>query len=182
MVTGLGLTMLWFSINGLLYTIDYYSGRIGIVRDSRMFRYHKNEEWKGFIIAVFTGIVFIFCVLDFKLLYFHIYLIRNNLRTYDYIVKLRERQGKQKVSRSKVEKTKITPIQSPSSADGTCTFYYVINKLIGESENKKNMDIDDASQTILSPEKLTKLLNLQKLREMEKNNGVDGLINEQVAY
>ena len=115
MIIALAFATLWFVINGIIFSIDYYTARIGIVRGAHMLKYSRHNGWKGIIIIIYTTIVAVFSLLDFKLLSFHIYLIRNNMRTYDYIIQLRESKGKTKVSKSRIEKAKITPIESPLS-------------------------------------------------------------------
>jgi len=82
--------------------IDYYTEQIGIIENLSSLKHRKNSQWMPIVMAVFILISAVFCFLDIKLVFFHLYLMRNKMTTYEYIV--RERELKQKKEMSELGK------------------------------------------------------------------------------
>jgi len=124
----MSFTTLFFCLFGIIYIIDYYGNGIGSIKDPQVFKnHHRREEVKAIILIVFIGINSIFCVLNFKLLSFHIFLIKNKLTTYEYIMMMREKVKERllnKKSTSKIKKSKIAPDITTQSTNGKRNKYY----------------------------------------------------------
>ena len=55
---------------------------------------HKIVESLMILLWVFTGLTIVMAILDSNLVFFHLWLIKNNLTTYEYILRRREKAGK----------------------------------------------------------------------------------------
>jgi len=96
---------------GLLFIIDYFAENIGVIKDLQNMKQTNDQEWKPIVMSVLTGISVVFWVLLLKLIIFHIYLIKHNLTTYEYIIEkkqLKKAQVKSKKA-SKSKNRKIMP-------------------------------------------------------------------------
>lgn len=112
-IIGLALSTSLFLTVGILFLVDYYSNSLGVINEVTIKRGSRAEDWKPILMAIFTGIAGIFCFLILKLIIFHLYLIKNGLSTYEYIIRQREVENrKQKARRNKEKKVSPSPIQS----------------------------------------------------------------------
>jgi len=119
MILNLALSAFCFVIVGLLFILDYFTEKIGIIENVSSFKADHANRWQIAVIIAYVLVITVFAVLDVKLLYFHLYLIRNKMTTYDYIMKLRanKEKGLSKNMKGKRTISKIMPIQTPESPD-----------------------------------------------------------------
>jgi hypothetical protein len=93
--------------------VDFYLRGIGVIREEyyNQLNTGKSEAAKNIVVIIFSSANFLLFLLDCRLVTFHLYLIKSNITTYDYILKLKDRpliDGVKK-SHSKKKKTKVAP-------------------------------------------------------------------------
>jgi len=120
MIVNLALSTFCFVLIGLLFVLDYFTEEIGIIQNLSSFKSDPAKNWQIIVVLVYVVIIAVFAILDLKLLYFHFYLIKNKMTTYDYIMKLRANKEKVLAKNLKAKRTisKIMPIQTPESPAG----------------------------------------------------------------
>ena len=123
MIISLAFSALWFCINCLLFILDYFSKDLKLLTNNHSLHNDTSQKWKIYIIIIYEITMTICLIMDLKLVFFHIYLIRNKTTTYDYIIQTRVKNEKTETKKNfkgKKPKTKIMPIpiatlNSPSS-------------------------------------------------------------------
>jgi len=119
-----GLATLIFALSGIFFMVDYYSRGIGIIENLSSLKHSQTSKWMPVVMAIFTFVAAVFCFLDLKLVHFHLYLIRNKMTTYDYILRERELKEEKEISEigKRVKKSKkkervkkVTPVSTPVS-------------------------------------------------------------------
>lgn len=113
-ISFLALSTFLFAFAGILFVIDFYTGKIHVIDDRSELQADVNAQWRPIVMAVFSGVLGIFCFLDLRLIFFHIFLIRNNLTTYQYIMREREKKTLKESNKSRTKNKKVTP--APSAA------------------------------------------------------------------
>lgn len=68
---------------------DFFAERTGFYNND-----HKIVQSLMILLWVFTGLTIVMAILDSNLVFFHLWLIKNNLTTYEYILRRREKSGK----------------------------------------------------------------------------------------
>lgn len=120
MTVSLALSAFCFVVIGLLFILDYFTEDIHIIKNLSSFKSDPAKKWQIIVVIVYVVTIAVFAILDLKLLYFHFYLIKNKMTTYDYIMKLRAKREKVIAKNLKAKRTisKIMPIQTPDSPAG----------------------------------------------------------------
>ena len=93
----MAITVLAFCIAALVVIVRYTSDKNALLNDALGYNYSTDAAvlHRLFIaICVFASICGVLLILDLKLLYFHLWLVRNKLTTYEYIKLMREKQIK----------------------------------------------------------------------------------------
>jgi len=126
-IVSLALSTTFFMLAGLLFTIDYFTENIGLIEDLQDMKVTNKHEWKPIIMSVLTGVSFVFWVLVVKLIFFHIYLMRNELTTYEYIIEKKQLEKSKESNKKPMKKKnrKILPFSFSS----------------GKSVNNKDLEI-----------------------------------------
>ena len=94
MLVSLAVNIVLYLIASLIFIIRYITNPDECLNDA--FEYVQSGEiLKGMFIAtcISTVVMTIFLVLDLKLLIYHLWLISNNLTTYEHILAIRKREA-----------------------------------------------------------------------------------------
>ena len=88
------LSSIIFSVFSIILTYQYKSSEDFIWYRADFYENNENTvEALMIVLWVFTGITIILAILDSNLVIFHLWLMKNNLTTYEYILRRREKAG-----------------------------------------------------------------------------------------
>lgn len=133
------VTTIVFCIACTLYIIDLYTANVQIINFDNSFNVYDDHETRKGLTLLVDSLAAIFAFLDMKLLWFHMYLIRMNLTTYDYIMQKRNGSPKRikRESKNKVHPEKIiTSTEGKMETEAHINQGYV-SQITGNSETPK---------------------------------------------
>jgi len=96
LIIGVMISSTTFSIFSIILTYQYTSSETSFILERAKFFENNEETIEGVMILlwVFTGLTILLAILDTNLVFFHFWLIKNELTTYEYILRRREKSGK----------------------------------------------------------------------------------------
>jgi hypothetical protein len=96
--------------------VDFYTKKIGMMKPTALDFHDKGQAIRTYILIAIACVNALIFFANLKLLHFHIYLIKNNTTTYEYLVRKREKKRRSSVvkRKSSAMKIRVVPQENPN--------------------------------------------------------------------